>query len=66
MSERTYTEAQKRASKKYDSKYDSLRVRLPKGTADRIRALGISCNAFVMEATLEKLNKLDCKGDENA
>jgi len=47
------------ASKRYDSKFDSMRVRLPKGTADRIRALGISCNAFILDATLEKLYKIE-------
>jgi len=59
MSGKKYSEAQKMASKRYDSKFDSMRVRLPKGTADRIRALGISCNAFILDATLEKLYKIE-------
>lgn len=42
------SEAQKRATKKYEEKvYDRLTVRLPKGTAEKIRAKGGSVNAAI-------------------
>ncbi len=56
---REYSAAQKAASLKYDEKFDYVRVRLPKGTADQIRAIGVSCNAFVADATLEKLSRIN-------
>lgn len=55
---REYSAAQKAAAMRYDEKFDYVRVRLPKGTADQIRAIGVSCNAFVADATLEKLAKI--------
>lgn len=55
---REFSPAQQKAAQKYDEKFDYVRARLPKGTADRIRALGYSFNAFVSEATLERLNSM--------
>jgi hypothetical protein len=42
------SEAQKRATQKYEKKaYDRLTVRLPKGTAEKVRARGESVNRLV-------------------
>lgn len=50
------TEAQNRATKKYQSKvYDRVMVLLPKGTADRIRATGKPVSGFAAAATIAAL-----------
>lgn len=50
------TEAQNRATKKYQSRvYDRVMVLLPKGTADRIRATGKTVSGYAAAATLAAL-----------
>ena len=58
MVEIAVSEAQKRATKEWEKRnYDSVNLRLPKGTKDRIKATGKSVNGFITEATLEKLEE---------
>jgi hypothetical protein len=41
---------------------DRINVILPQGTAERIRALGYSGNAFAKEAILKELDRMERKG----
>ena len=46
------------AVSRYDQKIDKITVRLPAGTAERIKKLGYSSNnAFAVNAILERLEK---------
>lgn len=48
----------KKAVKKYDSKFDKVLIRLPVGTAEKIRSeIGISCNAYINQLVMEDLKK---------
>lgn len=49
----------KEATKRYDDKTDKIMCRFPIGTKDRILRLGTSCNAFIKECVLEKLNEIE-------
>lgn len=52
------SKSQLMASKKYDMKYDKICVRLPRGTADRIKALGhTSLNKFAIKAIENEIKK---------
>ena len=42
-----------------EKKYDKIMVRLPKGSADRIRALGQVPATFIKEITLDKLDEIE-------
>ena len=56
----TVTEAQKRATAKYEKEnYDKILVRLPKGTKEKIKASGDSLNGFIIAAIEEKLQGVD-------
>ena len=46
-------------TKKNDAKIDKMTVRLPAGTADRIRALGQVPATFIKEITLDKLDEIE-------
>ena len=49
--------AQRRAaSKRYFEKFEKTTVLLPPGTKERIASTGASCNAFIKEAVMEKLD----------
>lgn len=52
MKKKTKTkESALRATKKYDTKFDHIMVRMPKGTSDKIRELGFdSASSFAREA----------------
>lgn len=53
----TKSKAQLEATKRYESKtYDSIRLLLPKGTKDRIKATGYSVNGFISKAVLNALD----------
>ena len=56
--------AQNQAAKE---NWDCVSCRLPKGTADRIKALGRSVNGFIRESVAAELDKLETeqKSDEN-
>lgn len=50
------TESARRAINKYNSKFDHIMVRVPKGTADMIRELGFdSVTSFAREAIYFRL-----------
>lgn len=56
-----YTPAQARASKKYLSEKDEIRIRIPKGQKsiykDAAAAVGLSLNQYAIDALNEKLDR---------
>ena len=62
----TKTKAAIEATRRYESaNYDAVRVLLPKGTKERIKAAGPSVNGFIVRATLQALDSLQGEGREN-
>ena len=61
------TEAQKRATAKYEKKhYEKILVRFPKGTKERILASGSkSINSFILSCVDEKLNQIESSSGDN-
>ena len=62
MAVNKYTEARKRANEKYNAKaYDELKIRVPKGEKDKIKAhadtQGESLNGFVKRAIDETMRR---------
>ena len=62
----TGKEAQKRIVKQYKRQneyikgnYDRVSATLPKGTTDRIKALGLSINGFINDLVLAELERLE-------
>lgn len=60
-------EAQRRAVQKYNSaNYDDIKLRVPKGFRDELKAIaesqGISVNAFIQAAISEKIERDGCRG----
>ena len=54
----TVSEAQKKATEKYDKKaYDRILVKFPKGTKERIQNTGNTVNGFINQAVFEKLER---------
>lgn len=54
------TQAQINATRRYEAKtYDFVKVRLPKGTKEKIQSTGESINGFILQAVLEKLNSME-------
>lgn len=49
------SDSMRKAIDKYDEKFDKTFIRFDKGTADRIKALGFSVNAYTRLAVAEKL-----------
>lgn len=59
----TVSKAQQKATKEWEKRnYDSVNLRLPKGTKDRIKDVSETVNGFIVSATLEKLEKEESKG----
>lgn len=63
----TGKEAQKRITKQYKRQneyikdnYDRVSVTLPKGTKDRIKALGLTVNGIINDLVLAELERLEC------
>ena len=60
------SEAQRKAAAKYLEKLDEMRIRMPKGRKDEIKAhaetQGQSVNSFIIAAIDEKMER-DRKGD---
>lgn len=57
------TEAQIRATRKWeDANYDVYNVRVPKGTKERIKALGETLNGFSAKAILDALDMIERDG----
>lgn len=60
MEKRKVSEAQKRATAKYEAaNYDKVLIRFPKGTKDRIIATGATVNGFTVQAVIDRLNGHD-------
>lgn len=60
------SDAQRRAVQKHDrEKVDKVTVRLPKGAQEVIKAKGVTVNAFIIAATLEKMKREGMKFDYN-
>lgn len=54
----TVSKAQQKATKEWEKRnYDSVNLRLPKGTKERIKNVSETVNGFIVSATLEKLEK---------
>lgn len=54
----TVSKAQQKATKEWEKRnYDSVNLRLPKGTKERIKNVSETVNGFIVTATLEKLEK---------
>lgn len=52
------SDAQRRAVQKHDrEKVDKVTVRLPKGAKEAITSRGVTANAFIIAATLEKMER---------
>lgn len=52
------SKAQQKATKEWEKRnYDSVNLRLPKGTKERIKNVSETVNGFIVSATLEKLEK---------
>lgn len=61
------SDAQRRAVYKHDTeKVDKVTIRLPKGTKEAITAKGMTVNAFVISATVEKMEREGIHFDKNA
>lgn len=58
MVEITVSKAQQRATKEWEKRnYDSVNLRLPKGTKEQIQATGETINGFINKAVAERLEK---------
>lgn len=51
----------KRAVKNYQSKFDLVQARFPKGTKSRILATGNNCNQFIIKCVLDALDLAEQK-----
>lgn len=59
----TVSKAQQKATKEWEKRnYDSVNLRLPKGTKERIKNVSETVNGFIVSATLEKLEKEESEG----
>ena len=68
MAKKETSDAQKKAMKKYDTKFDTMTIRFPKGTIDILHDNGVeSINAYVnklIEADILKKDASDGKSDK--
>lgn len=48
----------RRAQERYAQKFDNVSVKLPKGTAEKIRETGESVNAFINRLVAAELEKI--------
>lgn len=61
-----YKQRIKRQNEKIKQDYDRASVTLPKGTKDRIQALGYTVNGFLNSAVLSELEKLEAEAPQTA
>ena len=61
-----YKQRIKRQNEKIKQDYDRASVTLPKGTKDRIQALGYTINGFLNFAVLAELEKLEAEAPQTA
>ena len=60
------SKAAMQATRKYESQnYDIVRVLLPVGTKDRIRATGSSVNGFIVKAVKTALDNVQAAPDQS-
>lgn len=59
-----YKQRIKRQNEKIKQDYDRASVTLPKGTKDRIQALGYTVNGFLNSAVLAELEKLEAEAPQ--
>lgn len=56
----TKSRAAMEATRRYESNnYDNVRVLLPKGTKDRIKATGATVNGFINRCVLSQLDSIE-------
>ena len=69
MADKKVSEAQRKATDKYLEKFDEMRVRVPKGQKDAVKAhaeaQGESLNAFINRAVTETMER-DNTGEVDA
>ena len=53
------TDRYKKQNDKIKENYDRISVTLPKGTKDRVKALGLSMNGYINKLVLEDLERLE-------
>ncbi len=53
----------KRVARCDEKNYDKVMVRLPKGTVERIKELGLVPATFIKETTLTKLDEIEAQTD---
>ena len=51
-------EQRRKATERYQKTVDRINCRFPKGTKERIEKTGNSCNAFITNRVLEKLDAI--------
>lgn len=61
-----YKQRIKRQNEKIKQDYDRASVTLPKGTKDRIQALGYTVNGFLNAIVLSELEKLEAEAPQTA
>lgn len=61
-----YKQRIKRQNEKIKQDYDRASVTLPKGTKDRIQALGYTVNGFLNFAVLAELERLEAEAPQTA
>lgn len=61
-----YKQRIKRQNEKIKQDYDRASVTLPKGTKDRIQALGYTVNGFLNSIVLAELEKLEAEAPQRA
>lgn len=61
-----YKQRIKRQNEKIKQDYDRASVTLPKGTKDRIQALGYTVNGFLNSAVLAELERLEAEAPQTA
>ena len=68
--EKKVSEAQRKATDKYLEKFDEMRVRVPKGRKDTVKAhaetQGESLNAFINRAIIETMERDTATGEGKA
>lgn len=53
------TDRYKKQNDKIKENYDRVSVTLPKGTKDRVKALGLSMNGYINKLVLDDLERLE-------
>lgn len=66
MAKKETSDAQKKAMKKYDDKFDTMTIRFPKGTIELLHEQGVeSINAYVNKLIEAEMLKKSADQDDN-